>query len=96
MNPSLTEHALIRERSGAVQAAVRRCPEDDTTYGRLRHDRQYCDACERVRPAPGFIQDNRYGICTACWTEYERARTAGLVNTPGQYVRAKRFGDIGE
>ncbi len=58
--------------------------------------RCYCDACERVRPASGFERVGGYLLCNVCVGDYAFARQYGLAATPGQYVRARRFGDIGE
>ena len=67
--------------------------EDDVAKGLSVDKRLYCDACERVRPAAGFIQYDRYSVCNACAIEYEVARARGLTATAGQYVRDKHFGE---
>ena len=55
--------------------------------------RRFCDACQRPRPAAGFVQTGRYDLCTACVTAYAAARDAGLQISVGQYVRDARFGE---
>ncbi len=77
----------------AIRSAMRLFVEDDLARSPLRPSKLYCDACERVRPAAGFIQYDRYGLCNLCATEYEVARARGQVATAGQYVRDKHFGD---
>ena len=77
----------------AIRAAMRLFVDDDLARGSAIRAKLYCDACERARPAPGFIQYDRYGLCNLCATEYEVARARGQVSTAGQYVRDKHFGD---
>jgi len=55
--------------------------------------RRFCDACQRPRPAVGFVQTRRYDLCTACASAYTAARDAGLQVTVGQFVRDARFGE---
>jgi hypothetical protein len=77
----------------AIRMAMALFVEDDLARGTLPGQRLYCDACERVRSAAGFVRYVRYSFCNVCATEYEVARTRGVVVTPGQYLRDKRFGD---
>lgn len=77
----------------AIRGAMRVFVEDDLARGVDETRRTYCDGCERARPTAGFIQYDRYALCNACATEYEVARARGLVATPGQYIRDKRFGE---
>lgn len=67
--------------------------DDDLAQGVPPERRLYCDACERLRPAAGSIQYDRYLVCNTCGIEYEVARARGLTMSPGQYVRDKRFGE---
>jgi formate dehydrogenase maturation protein FdhE len=67
--------------------------DDDLSRGMAATSRNYCDACQRARPAAGFIQYDRYAICNCCATEYEVARARGTIASPGQFVRDKHFGE---
>jgi hypothetical protein len=69
--------------------------EDDISKGTQTTDRRYCDACERLRSAAGFVQYERYVICNLCATEYEVANARGIALSAGQYVRDKNFGEAG-
>jgi hypothetical protein len=69
--------------------------EDDITRGTQPWDRRYCDACERLRSAAGFVQYARYSLCNLCAIEYEVANARGFALTAGQYVRDKNFGEAG-
>lgn len=84
---------LSAAQVGAIRAAMRVFVEDDLARGADEQRRSYCDGCERARPAAGFIQYDKHALCNGCATEYEVARARGLVPTPGQYIRDKRFGD---
>jgi hypothetical protein len=77
----------------AIRTAMALFVEDDLAGGALPSQRLYCDACERVRPAAGFVRYQRYNFCNICATEYEVARARGVLSTAGQYLRDKRFGD---
>src|SRR5690348_4760266 len=55
--------------------------------------RLYCDACERARPAQGFVQERRYLLCEDCCREYEAGVASKRVSSAGQFVRDKHFGE---
>ena len=69
--------------------------EEDLSKGTQPSDRRYCDACERLRSAAGFVQYERYCVCNPCATEYEVANARGIALSAGQYVRDKNFGEAG-
>lgn len=85
--------ALSGREVAAMRAALALFVEDDIARGVAAGSRIFCDACQRARPAAGFIQYGRYAVCNACAIEYEVARSRGLLSTPGQFVRDKRFGE---
>lgn len=85
--------ALSAAEVEAIRAAMALFLEDDIARGVPAFSLVFCDACQRARPAPGFIQYGRYATCNACAIEYEVARARGLLSTPGQFVRDKRFGE---
>jgi hypothetical protein len=91
-----SRHPLSTRQTASIRAAMQLFVEDDIASGRPINQRRYCDACERNRPAAGFIQYTRYSICNACATSYELARARGLAISIGQYVRDRRFGEIPE
>jgi hypothetical protein len=88
-----TGAALSTGEMEAIRAALSLFVEDDIARGVAAFSRLFCDACQRARPAAGFIQYGRYATCNACAIEYEVARARGLLGTPGQFVRDKRFGE---
>jgi hypothetical protein len=53
----------------------------------------YCDACERARPAQGFVQERRYLLCADCALEYAAGIASKRIASAGQYVRDKHFGE---
>jgi hypothetical protein len=77
----------------AIRATVRLFAVDDAARGVSPHARVYCDACDQPRPAAGSINYERYQLCNGCAVEYEVARARGALESVGQYVRDKRFGD---
>lgn len=85
--------SLSTSQIASIRAAMHLFVEDDEASGRMLHQRRYCDACERVRPAAGFIQYDRYALCNPCATTYEIARARGMAVSAGQYVRDHRFGE---
>lgn len=91
--PDPSHHSLSASQVASIRAAMSLFVEDDIARGRALDQRRYCDACEKVRPAAGFIEYERYAFCNACATIYEIARARGLTITPGQYVRDSRFGE---
>ncbi len=86
-----------RENSGEFVAEVRRVMalfvEDDLARGIPAALSLHCHACQRGRPAPGFICYERYQFCNACATEYEVATARRLVRSVGQFLRDRRFGE---
>ena len=84
---------LSKSQLDAIRAAMELFVQDDIAQGLSPDKRLYCEACERTRPAAGFIQYDRYLFCNACATEYEIARARGLAANPGHYVRDKHFGE---
>jgi len=67
--------------------------EEDEASGLTLVQRRFCDACEKARPAAGFIQYGRYSLCNPCATAYEIAQARGMTLSAGQYVRDNRFGE---
>lgn len=84
---------LSHNQVAAIRAAMRLFIEDDLDNGVSPAARQYCDACERHRPAAGFLGYGRHQLCNPCASEYELAHAAGLVATVGSYLRDRRFGE---
>jgi len=87
---------LSETQFAAIRAAMQLFVDDDVDRGVTPDQRLFCDACERVRPAAGCIQYDRYLLCNSCGIEYEVAHARGLSVSPGQYVRDKRFGETRE
>jgi hypothetical protein len=77
----------------AIRTAMQLFVDDDVARGVAVSNRIYCDACQRARPAAGFIQYGRYAVCNSCAIEYEVAHARGVISSPGQYVRDKNFGE---
>jgi hypothetical protein len=77
----------------AIHTAMQLFVEDDVAAGVAPDARGYCDGCAAPRPAPGAIAYDRYRLCNRCATEYEVARITRVVESIGQYVRGKRFGE---
>ena len=90
-----SSHHLSRSQTLAIRAAMQLFVDDDLAKGISLDQRLYCAACERPRPAAGFIQYSRYHVCNSCAIEYEIAHARGLTASPGQYVRDKNFGETG-
>jgi hypothetical protein len=88
-------HPLTQKQVAAIRSVMRLFVEEDLGNGIQPDERTFCDACQEVRPLAGTIPYGRYLLCNACATEYEVARTGGLVPTAGRFVRDKRFGDDG-
>ena len=87
------DHPLTTSHFNAIREAMQLFVDDDVARGLSLDKRLYCVACERVRPAAGFIRYDRYSVCNTCAIEYEVARARGLTTTAGQYVRDKHFGE---
>lgn len=85
--------ALTPEQVAAIRAVMHLFVEDDLANGVPAEKRMYCDACQKPRPALGFIQYDRHLMCNACAIEYEVARARGLALSAGQFVRDKAFGE---
>lgn len=79
----------------AIRDAMQVLVKEDLAKGVSQDNRLYCDACEQVQPAAGFIQYDRYAVCNRCAIEYEIAHARGIADTAGQYVRDKHFGESG-
>lgn len=84
---------LTDSQLGAIRTAMQLFVDDDLSRGLEVDRRLYCEACERKRPAAGFIQYGRYMLCNACATEYEIAHAGGLATNIGHFVRGKTFGE---
>jgi len=84
---------LSDSQLGAIRTAMQLFVDDDLSRGLEVDRRLYCEACERKRPAAGFIQYGRYMLCNACATEYEIVRAGGLAMNIGHFVRDKHFGE---
>ncbi len=87
------EWMLTPEQIAAIRSRVRLVVEADLANGVSHHDRMYCDACQRLQRALGFIEYDRHLLCNGCATEHEVARARGLVLSAGQFVRDKTFGE---
>ncbi len=81
---------LTPEQVRAVAAVMHLFVEDDLANGVSPARGLWCDACERVRPAPGFIRYDQRQVCNACATEYEIQRARGLVRSIKEYLTAVR------
>ncbi len=84
---------LTPEQVRAVAAVMHLFVEDDLANGVSPSHGLWCDACERVRPAPGFIRYEQRQVCNTCATEYEIQRARGVVRSIKEYltnVRARR------
>ncbi len=81
---------LTPEQVRAVAAVMRLFVEDDLANGVSPSRGLWCDACERVRPAPGFIRYEQRQVCNPCATEYEIQRARGLVRSFKEYLTAIR------
>lgn len=81
---------LTPDQVRAVAAVMRLFVEDDLANGVSPARGLWCDACERMRPAPGFIRYEQRQVCNACATEYEIQRARGLVRSIKEYLTAVR------
>lgn len=84
---------LSPEQVTAIRAVMQLFVEDDIANGVSPQKRMYCDACQKLQPALGFIEYDRHLLCNGCAIEYEVARARGLALSAGQYVRDKNFGE---
>lgn len=91
--PGQPGRPLTKSQVAAIRAAMQLFVEDDLAKGITADRRLYCDACQGVRAAAGFIQYNRYQVCNACAIEFEIAHARGVAASPGQFVRDKNFGE---
>jgi hypothetical protein len=89
-SPAPVGRWLSAEQVRAVAAVMRLFVEDDLANGVSPARGLWCDACERVRPAPGFIRYEQRQVCNACATEYEIQRARGLVRSIKEYLTAIR------
>ena len=69
----MQRHPLSRAQARATRAAMRLFVEED----RWRVDagvRRWCEGCQRLRHAAGFITYDTHQLCNACATSFELAR----------------------
>jgi hypothetical protein len=83
----------LQEQWSRIRATLARLVHEDLARGIDAERKLYCDACERARPAPGFVQYRRYLLCNGCALEYELGLAVGKILSAGQYVRDKHFGE---
>ncbi len=84
---------LTASQLAAVQHVMRLFVDEDLDHGVTPHQRRYCHGCQRARPLAGSLAYAHYQLCNTCATEYEVACIRGAVETIGQYVRDKQFGE---
>lgn len=80
---------LAPDQVAAIHAVMRLCVQDDLDAGISPGYRLHCDACQRLRPMPGFLYYAPRFLCTACATAYEVAQAQGLVRSASQFVPDK-------
>jgi hypothetical protein len=85
--------ALSTTQLAAIRAVMRTFVDDDLARGVALQARMFCHACQQGRAMAGFIAYDRYQLCNWCATEYEVARARGEVQSAGQFVRDKVFGE---
>ena len=84
---------LTAQQTAAIRAVMRLFVDDDIAKGVSHDQRLHCDACERARPAPGYIRYDGRVFCNSCAIEYELARARGLIRTVTQFLRERLGGD---
>jgi hypothetical protein len=84
---------LTPQQVTAMRRIMQLFVEDDLDHGVPVSLSLYCHACERGRPAPGFIRYGHYQFCNGCATEFEVASARQEVRSVGEYMRDRRFGE---
>jgi hypothetical protein len=92
----LRRRIISKREIAEICASMQSLVEEDLARGRFLHRRRYCDACECVVCAAGFMQYERYALCTQCATEYAVATARGIALSVGRFVRDKNFGETGD
>jgi hypothetical protein len=80
---------LTPNQMTAIRDAMQLFVEDDIAQGVPPQAIEYCPGCDAPRPLPGFVRYEDAALCNACATEYEIARTGGLVADAATYLRDK-------
>jgi hypothetical protein len=78
--------ALTTRQVAAIRDAMHLFVEDDLERGVPSNVSAYCPSCDAPRPLPGFVRYDEVALCNACATDYEIARTRGLVQDAKTYI----------
>jgi hypothetical protein len=79
--------ALTTRQLAAIRNAMHLFVEDDLERGVPSNASEYCPACDAPKPLPGFVRYDDVALCNACATNYEIARTRGLVQSATTFIR---------
>jgi hypothetical protein len=85
----LATRALTTRQLAAIRDAMHLFVEDDLARGVSPSASEYCPACDASKPLPGFVQYDDVALCNACATDYEIARTRGLVQYAASFTRER-------
>ena len=77
---------LTTRQLAAIRNAMHLFVEDDLARGVSPSLSEYCPACDAPKPLPGFVRYDDVALCNACATDYEIARTRGLVQSAATFV----------
>ena len=83
----LATRALTTRQLAAIRDAMHLFVEDDLERGVPSNMSEYCPACDAPKPLPGFVRYDDVALCNACATDYEIARTRGLVQSATTFIR---------
>ncbi|MGE0544274.1 MAG: hypothetical protein AB7R89_29275 [Dehalococcoidia bacterium] len=78
--------ALTSQQVAAIRDVMHLFLEDDLDRGIPPGVSEYCPACDAPKPLPGFVRYDDVALCNACATDYEIARTRGLVQDAATYI----------
>lgn len=77
---------LTTRQLAAIRDAMHLFVEDDLARGISPSTTEYCVACDAPKPLPGFVRYDDVALCNACATDYEIARTRGLVQSAATFI----------
>ena len=95
MSPAYTAppatRALTARQLAAIRDVMHLFVEDDLDRGVSSTMSEYCPACDAPQPLPGFVRYDDTALCNACATEYEIARTRGLIHDAASFILTRRL-----
>jgi hypothetical protein len=80
--------SLTPQQVAAIRDVMHIFVEDDLDRGVPLRASAYCPACDAPRPLAGFVRYDDVALCNACATDYEIARTRGLVADASEFIQS--------